>query len=394
MINKRIIPYGKQWLFKEDINSVANVLRSDWITQGPKIKAFEDAICNYCGCKYAVVVSSGTAALHIACLAAGLKKGDQAITTPLTFLATANSVLYSGAEVIFADIDYATGNIDTRQIEKKITRKTKVLLPVDFAGLPCDLSEIKKIAKRYKLLVIEDSCHALGATYKNSKIGDCNYSDMTIFSFHPVKHITTGEGGAITTNSKKLYNRLIALRNHGMCKKAQTLKKEGSWYYEMNYLGFNYRITDLQSVLGLSQINKLPLFIKRRNLIANRYDQAFFCFRDLLTLPSINYGDRTHAWHLYTLRLNMAKKYISRRQLFELLHKEGVRVQVHYIPITRQPYYREKGFKSSLFPNAEKYYENVISLPIYPKMDNSDIDYVIGVVSKIIDKYCRQGGSK
>lgn len=386
MGNKKILPYGRQWISPEDITAVKEVLKTGWITQGPKIKEFEEAICRYCGSRYAVAASSGTAALHIACLAAGLKKGDEAITTPITFLATANAVLYTGADVVFADIDFDTVNIDPALIERRITKRTKALLPVDFAGLPCDLSEIKRIARKHRLVVIEDACHALGATYNDSRIGDCSYSDMTIFSFHPVKHITTAEGGAITTNSGKLYRKLLALRNHGMYKRKATVRRKGPWYYEMEDLGFNYRITDLQTALGHSQLNKLPMFLKRRDAIAGRYNAAFKDLGDLVKLPEKSYKDRTHAWHLYLFRLNRAKGHISRRRLFDFLHEKGIKAQVHYIPIVRQPYYRKRGYKAGNFPNAQKYYQNVISLPIYPKMKDADIAYVIRTVKAIMKK--------
>ncbi|MBU1084658.1 MAG: UDP-4-amino-4,6-dideoxy-N-acetyl-beta-L-altrosamine transaminase, partial [Candidatus Omnitrophica bacterium] len=383
-MDKRIIPYGSQWICSEDIDSVKSVFDTGWITQGPKIRQFEEAVADYCGVKYAVAVSSGTAALHIAVLAAGLKKGDTAITTPMTFLATSNSVLYSGASPVFADIDIDTVNISVAQIKKKITKRTKAILPVDFAGLPCDLAEIKNIAEENGLTVIEDACHALGATYKDSRTGDCRYSAMTIFSFHPVKHITTGEGGMVTTNSAKLYEKLLALRNHGMYKHSSTVKKEGPWYYEMEELGFNYRITDLQTALGLSQMNKLDSFLERRRGIVKEYDKAFAELGDLVILPEAERDDRRSAWHLYLFRLNKALKYITRREFFEELHRRGIKVQVHYIPITRQPYYRKQGFKRTDFPNAEKYYKSVVSLPLYPRMTDEDVDYVVKNVKEII----------
>jgi len=300
------IPYGRQFVNQSDIRAVVSVLKSDWLTQGAKIKKFEDALCKYTGAKYAVAVSSGTAALHIACLTAGIREGDEAITTPITFAASVNCVLYCGGKPVFADVQKDTVNIAPEEIKTKITKKTKAIIPVHFAGHPCNLEEIKDIAKRHNLLVIEDAAHALGAEYKSSKIGSCKYSDMAIFSFHPVKSITTGEGGAVLTNNKKFYEKLLMMRSHGITKKnsefrAQNPKTAGGWYYEMQYLGFNYRITDFQCALGISQLKKLDKFIKARQIIAKKYNKLFEdnCFFDL----PVERDDIVSSWHLYPIRL-------------------------------------------------------------------------------------------
>ncbi len=372
----QIIPYGKQSIDEKDIQAVVDVLRSDWITQGPAVEKFEKDLAAYCGAKYAVAVSNGTAALHIACLAAGLKKGDEAITAPITFLATPNAVLYAGAKPVFADVDPETANIDPKEIVKKINKKTKALLPVHYAGLPCDMERIHKIAKTKALVVIEDACHALGAEYKMGrktvKIGSCRHSDMAVLSFHPVKHITTGEGGAITTNNKSLYEKLRSLRSHGMYKDKTTLDKV-PWHYEMRELGFNYRITDFQCALGVSQLKKLDRFTDRRRRIAGIYNEAFKD-NDLFALPEENKDFRS-SWHLYPIRLKDKYKK-DKKFIFAVAKKKGIGLQVHYIPVYNQPYYRGLGYKKGLCPNAEDFYRREISIPMYPSMTDKDIGYV------------------
>lgn len=384
------IPYGKQLIDESDIEEVVQVLRSDWISQGPKIQEFEEALARYCGSRYAVAVSSGTAALHLACIAAGLKPGDEAITTPITFVATANSVLFTGARPIFADIDYNTVNLDPAQVEKNIRRQTKAILPVHFAGLPADMQKIGNLAKKNGLFVIEDACHALGAEYQGRKIGACEYSDMTVFSFHPVKHITTGEGGCITTNHKKYYKRLVELRNHGVHRSKRLQQKFGGWFSQMQELGFNYRITDISCALGLSQLRKLASFLARRNELACAYHQAFSDLTDRVTLPSLGYPDRRHAWHLYLFRLKPGKTKINRRQFYNTLKAQGIHVQVHYIPIYHHPFYqkifansRTQGYRKRNFPNAEQYYKEVMSLPLFPGLSQEAFDYVVKVVRSI-----------
>ncbi|MDP3791543.1 MAG: UDP-4-amino-4,6-dideoxy-N-acetyl-beta-L-altrosamine transaminase [Candidatus Omnitrophota bacterium] len=381
----RFIPYGKQNIDNNDIREVIKALKSDLITQGPMVQKFEKRVAEYCRVKYALAVSSGTAALHLACLAAGLKKGDEAITSPITFVATSNAVLYTGARPVFVDIDYETMNISAGKIKEKITATTKAILSVNFAGLPCDMFEIYNIARRHGLIVIEDSCHALGSEYNESRTGSCRYSDMSIFSFHPVKHVTTGEGGMVTTNSKRFYEKMLALRSHGIYKRKEALRKNGGWYYEMLDIGFNYRMTELQAALGYSQMNKLPEFLVRRSAIASMYDKAFNeNLGDLVKLPAVDFPDRTHAWHLYVLRLNEKRCRISRRGLYQRLHDKGIGAQVHYIPVTSHPYYRSKGYKTSEFCNAQRFYNNTISLPLHPGMSDKEVLYVAKTVIGVL----------
>jgi UDP-4-amino-4,6-dideoxy-N-acetyl-beta-L-altrosamine transaminase len=384
----KTIPYGHQWVDKLDIKEVEGVLISDWLTQGPKIKEFETALCKYAGAKYAVAVSSGTAALHLAYLAAGLAAGDEIITSPITFVATANASLYCGAKPIFADIDKDTINIDPEKIKGKITSRTRVIIPVHFAGHPCDMDEISKIAKKNGIAVIEDAAHALGAEYKGLKIGSCSHSDMSIFSFHPVKSITTGEGGAILTNKKDLYSKLVMLRSHGITKEKGRLKgrgwrKEGPWYYEMQDLGFNYRITDIQAALGLSQLKKIDNFIQRRREISDFYNKAFEGneFFDIPVEKKYAYS----SCHLYPIRLK-GKFENRRKEVFEKMRAGGLGVQVHYIPVYLQPYYRKLGFKKGACPIAENYYNREISLPLYPALTAGQVKYVIDLVCKFFNK--------
>ena len=389
----KTIPYGRQHINKQDIAEVVKALKLDFITQGAKIKEFENALAKYCGAKYTVVVSSGTAALHLACISSGLKKGDEAITTPITFLATANSVSYTGAKVIFADIDYDTMNIDPEQLSKKITSKTKVVLPVHFAGLPCNMEKISSIARKHKLSVIEDAAHALGAEYKYRnkwyKVGSCKHSDMTTFSFHPVKHITTGEGGAITTNSKKIYEKLLMLRSHGISKNDNMNKKHGPWYYEMKHLGFNYRITDFQCALGLSQLKKLDTFVNRRRKIALIYEERLSGIKNII-LPLQSNDNMCSSWHLYVIRLLPVIDGESlKKKVFNYLESHGIKPQVHYIPVYYQPYYKNLGYKKGLCLNSEEFYRKAISLPIYPWLKNNELYYVINTVTDAIKKYVK-----
>jgi UDP-4-amino-4,6-dideoxy-N-acetyl-beta-L-altrosamine transaminase len=378
------IPYGHQWIDEDDAREVVKVLKSGWLTQGPQIQEFEKALCECTGAKYAVVVSSGTAALHIACLAAGISKNDEVITSPITFVASANCVLYCGGRPVFADIQEDTANIDPRAIEKKITARTKAIIPVHFAGHPCDMKEIRNIAKRHSLLVIEDAAHALGAEYKGSKIGSCAYSDMTIFSFHPVKAITTGEGGAILTNNKRLYQKLLLFRNHGITKDVRSFaKNKGAWYYEMRELGFNYRITDIQAALGISQLKKLDKFVDRRRAIAREYDRAFSGNPFFEVQKERQYA--RSAFHLYPIRLH--KRFISdKKSVFHSLRDKDLGVQVHYIPVYLQPYYKKLGFRKGTCPNSEIYYNREISLPIYPALKADQIRRVIDTVFKVFDR--------
>jgi len=380
----RFIPYARQSIDSSDIKRVIDVLKSDYITQGPKIEEFETGLASYCGAKYAVCASSGTAALHIACLAAGIASGDKVITSPLTFAASANCVLYCGGVPVFADVEKDTINIDPREIKKKLAKKTRALIPVHFAGHPCDLKEIRDIANRRNLILIEDAAHALGAKYRDSKIGSCRYSDMTIFSFHPAKHITTGEGGAVLTNRRDLYRRLLMFRNHGITKDSPRFKIPdsrliGAWYYEMQELGFNYRITDIQCALGLSQFKKLGKFLKRREGIVNLYSSRLKDVPDI-DLPS----ERPYvnsSWHLYCIRLKNAN---IRKLLFDGLRGQGIGVQVHYIPVYKHPYYRKLGYRENLCQNAENFYQRTISLPLYESISLKEADYVVDKILGIL----------
>lgn len=382
MKQKKNIPYGHQSIDTKDIDAVVKTLKSDWMTQGPEVKAFEDALCRYTGAKYAVAVSSGTAALHIACLAAGLQEGDEAVTSPITFVASANSILYCGAKPVFADICADTVNIDPRQIAQKITKRTKAVIPVHFAGQPCDMEGIRKISSRNKLIVIEDAAHAIGSQYKGSKIGSCEYSDMTTFSFHPLKTITTGEGGAVTTNDRRIYERLLLLRSHGITKDKTKLirQDEGPWYHEMHELGFNFRMTDFQCALGMSQLSKLDDFVGRRQEIFETYRREFSGISDIV-LP-VEKGPVKSAWHLFYIRLKNPSR---RRGVFESLQEQGIGVQVHYIPVYLQPYYQRLGYKSGQCPVAENYYNRTISVPLFPGMTKKNIASVVGAIHKVFD---------
>jgi UDP-4-amino-4,6-dideoxy-N-acetyl-beta-L-altrosamine transaminase len=359
------------------------VLSSDFITQGPKIKEFEQALCKYTGARYAVVVSSATAALHISCIAAGISDKDEVITSPITFVASANCILYCGARPVFADTNPHTANIEPANIEKSITERTKAIIPVHFAGQPCDLEAINNIARRHGLIAIEDAAHALGAEYKGNKIGSCRYSDMAVFSFHPVKSITTGEGGAILTNNPKFYKKLLALREHGIKKEVLKKKSIGAWYYEMQFLGFNYRLTDIQAALGISQLGKLGSFIAKRREIAKTYDRNF---KDnpYFDIP-VGRKDVSSAHHLYPIRLKDRYKRRKKR-IFSEMRKQSLGVQVHYIPVYLQPYYRNLEFRTGLCPLAEDFYEREISIPLYPSLKPAEVNYVIRTILGIFKR--------
>jgi perosamine synthetase len=374
-----MIPYATQWLDQDDISAVTAALQSAYLTQGPFVKEFESAVASYCGVKYAVALNSGTSALHAACFAAGIQPGDEAVTSPITFVASANAILYCGGKPVFADVEADTVNIDASEITKKITKKTKALIPVHFAGHPVDLTEIQKIAKQSKLTVIEDAAHALGAEYQGNKIGSCKYSDMTILSFHAVKHITTGEGGMVTTNDEKLYHKMLQFRTHGITREPGSLeqKEEGPWYYEMQALGFNYRLTDFQCALGLSQLKKLDGFVSRRREIVARYNKAFSGLAGI-TVPVEKDGVRS-SWHIYPVRFAG-----DRKTIFNKLREKGIGVNVHYLPVYLQPYYQKLGYKAGLCPQAEKYYEQAVTLPLFPKMTDEDVRTVIKAVKEVI----------
>ena len=373
-----MIPYGHQYIDDEDINAVVEVLKSDYLTTGPKITEFERTVADYVGAKYAVAVSNGTAALHIACLAAGIKEGDEVITTPITFAASANCVLYCGGTPVFADIDSETYNIDPKDIERKITDKTKAIIPVHLSGQPCDMDAIHEIARKHNLLVIEDGAHALGASYHGKMIG--SLSDMTIFSFHPVKPITTGEGGMVVTNDENLYKRLQLFRSHGITRDEEMMtENQGGWYYQQLELGYNYRITDIQAALGCSQMKKIDTFIEKRREIAKRYDEAFSNLDGIIVPKQLD--NTLSGWHLYIIQVTGKK----RKVVYDKLREAGIGVNVHYIPVYKHPYYQNHGYLDVCMPNAELVYDRMISLPIYPGLTKEEQDFVIKVVKESVD---------
>lgn len=383
MTKSKIIPYGRQTIEADDIEAVKKVLTSDFLTQGPAIVAFEQAIAKYCSVSYAVAFSSGTAALHAACFAARVGPSDEVITTPLTFAASANCVLYCGGKVVFADLQKDIPLIDHKEIQKKVTKKTKVIIPVDYSGMPADYDEIVKIAQKTKTIIIADAAHSLGATYKEKRVGQV--ADMTVFSFHPVKTITTGEGGMVVTNKKSFYERLLLFRTHGITKDKSHLerKNEGVWYYEMQELGFNYRLTDIQAALGFSQAKKIDRFVIRRTEIATLYSNAFSSTDiEYLKIPV----KKSSAWHLYPILLS--KNIIKHKsKIVADLHDQGIKVQVHYIPVHMHPYYTKNfSYKLGDFPNTENYYSRELSLPIFPQLTNREVKKVIDAVLKTIRK--------
>ena len=378
-----MIPYGHQLIEEDDIEAVVSVLRSDWLTQGPMVEKFEQALAEYCGARFAVVLNSGTAALQAAYFAAGLKTGDEFITSPLTFAATANAGLWQGAKPVFVDIDPTTGNINPNLIEEKITTQTRIIAPVDYSGRPADLEKIKAIAHKHNLIVVEDACQALGATYNGKKIG--SISDLTVFSFHPVKTITTGEGGAVLTNDENYYKKLKIFRTHGITKENLITQTEGDWYYEMQELGMNYRITDFQCALGLSQLKKVDRFVSVREKIAQRYNLAFADCQDL-ECPMTDSLENKSAWHLYVIKLK-GKLAIKKKEVFQKLREAGIGVQVHHIPVYLHPFYQKLGYTKGLCPVAEEFYQAEISLPVYPSLTEKDQEEVIYQVKKIIASF-------
>ena len=369
------IPYGKQSIDENDIKAVVDVLKSDFITTGPKIEEFERKVADYVGAKYAVAIANGTAALHAACFAAGIGEGDEVITTPITFAASANCALYCGATPVFADIDKESYNISPTDIRKKITDRTKAIIAVHFTGQPCEMDEIHKIAEDNNLIVIEDAAHALGANYKGKKIG--SISDMTTFSFHPVKHITTGEGGMIVTNDEKLCERLKLFRTHGITREEKYLSRnDGPWYYEQIDLGYNYRITDIQCALGISQMDKLDDFVEKRRMLVERYNNAFEEVSEIVVPKQVE--GCNNSYHLYVIQVE------NRLEVFNKLRTAGIGVNVHYIPVYKHPYYQKNGYADVKCPNAEEYYEHCISLPLYPKLTIEEQDYVIKKVIETV----------
>ncbi|MNX24310.1 UDP-4-amino-4-deoxy-L-arabinose--oxoglutarate aminotransferase [compost metagenome] len=385
----QVIPYGRQDIDQADLQAVVEVLQSDWLTQGPAITRFEDLVAQYCGTSHALAVSNATAALHLACRALGLGPGDSLWTSPNTFVASANCALYCGADVDFVDVDPQTYNMSVSALEAKLEqaeqagRLPKIVVPVHFAGQSCDMEAIRKLADRYGFAVVEDASHAVGARYRDTLVGSCRYSDITVFSFHPVKIITTGEGGLLLTNRKDLHERLALLRSHGITRdpEAMTAPSEGPWYYQQVDLGYNYRMTDIQAALGASQMRRLDAFIARRRELATRYDALL---ADLPVIRPWQSPDGASAYHLYPIRLDPTRTSKGRREVFEALRASGIGVNVHYIPVHTQPYYQELGFRPGDFPEAEHYYEGAISLPMYATLSDSEQDRVVAALAEAL----------
>lgn len=375
-----MIFYGKQSIGQRDIDAVVEVLKSDFLTQGPAIEKFEKYVAEYCRVKYAVAVTNATSALHIACLAAGLGKGDVLWTSPITFTASANCGRYCGADVDFVDIDPSTYNMSVDELEKKLQKmavKPKVVIPVHLAGQSCDMDKIYKLSQEYGFKVIEDASHAIGADYKSTKIGCCKYSDLTVFSFHPVKIVTTGEGGMVLTNDKELHEKLLLYRSHGITRdtKLMTRLADGPWYYQQIELGFNYRMTDMQAALGYSQMQKVDEFVSRRRYLAKRYDELLKNINNI-QLPYQN-DDTDSSWHLYVVRADFSKMSKTKQQIFDGMKDRGICLNLHYIPVHTQPYYQKQGFKDGDFPNSEKYYEEAFTLPLYYSLTDEQQDYIV-----------------
>lgn len=384
---KNYLQYGRQYIDDEDIMSVIEALKSDFLTTGPLVEEFERKFADYVGAKYAVAVSNGTAALHIACLAAGLQKGDEGITTPITFAASSNCMLYCGAKPVFCDINLDDYNIDENKIKSYINEKTKVILPVDFTGQCCNIGKIMEIAKENNLIVIQDASHSLGTKYLDKQIG--SIADMTTFSLHPVKTITSGEGGVVTTNSLALYEKLKLYKTHGITKSKGNLrnKEHPEWYYEQIYLGYNYRITDLQSALGISQLNKIERFITKRKLLVNTYNELLKDIDGVILQKEEDYSDTSR--HLYIIRLDLNKFKATRDDIYSALIAENIGVNIHYIPVYKHPYYKEIGYEDIICENAETFYNSSITLPLHVNMNESDIKDVVNALNSVVDYYKR-----
>ena len=381
-----MIYYGHQHITEKDIQAVERVLHSDWLTQGPAIEAFEKKVANYCGAKYAVAVTNATSALHIACKAAGLGEDDVLWTSPITFTASANCGRYCGADVDFVDIDDKTYNMSVAELQHKLetaVKKPKVVIPVHLAGQSCDMESIKALADEYGFKIIEDASHATGADYKNTKVGSCRYSDMTVFSFHPVKIVTTGEGGIVLTNNKELYEKLKLYRSHGITRDSDLMTQEadGPWYYQQIELGFNYRMTDMQAALGCSQMDSLDEFVARRRYLVKRYNEKLknlplrTPYQDEATNPS---------WHIYIIRVDFTKVTLSKNEIFARMRDRGIALNLHYIPVHTQPYYQNLGFQNGDFPVSEKYYEEAITLPLYYDLTDEQQDEVIEALKEVL----------
>jgi len=385
-VREKLLPYGRQSLDEADVQAVIEVLKSDWLTTGPKVGEFEEQFAARVGARYAVSFSSGTAALHGAAFTAGLGPGDEAITTPMTFCATANCILYQGATPVFADVSPDTLNIDPAEVCKRITSHMKAIIAVDYAGHPAALDDLGELAKSQGALLIEDACHALGAEYHGKRVG--GIADMTVFSFHPVKHLTTGEGGMVTTNEARLAETLRRFRNHGISSEARQRQESGQWLYEMVLLGFNYRLTDIACALGLSQLEKLATNLVRRREIAAQFTAAF---RDLpaILVPAARDGVDP-AWHLYPVRLKLELLSVGRKEVFRALRAENIGVNVHYIPVHQHPYYRERFRSKESYPVAEDAYERLISLPMFHAMTAQDVEDVIRALGKVVGRFDRK----
>ncbi len=380
-----MIPYGRQDINDEDINAVIEVLQSDWITQGPAIGRFEESLSKLCMVEHSVAVNNATSALHMACLALGLGEDDYLWTSPITFVASSNCGIYCGAKIDFVDIDSRTYNMNMNALESKLIkaeqerRLPKIVIPVHFSGQSCDMSALQVLSKRFGFCVIEDASHAIGGQYRNKPVGSCHYSDITVFSFHPVKIITTGEGGIATTNDSEIAEKMRRLRSHGITREPTLMvnNTQDPWYYEQIDLGYNFRMTDIQAALGASQMNRLDAFINRRRELVARYDTLLASFP--IITPHEN-SDTSSAWHLYVIRLKLKEIEPDRRQVFESMRSLGIGVNVHYIPVHTQPYYYSLGFRPGMFPEAEQYYSEAISLPLFPTMTDQQQDKVISAL--------------
>lgn len=385
-VREKMLPYGKQLVEEDDIKAVSDALRSDWLTTGPRVAAFEESVAAYVGAARGVAVNSGTAALHAAMFAIGVGSGDEVIVPPMTFAATANCVLFQGATPVFADVTPGELCLDPKHVMERITPRTKAVVAVDYAGQPCNYDVLRQICREHGLFLVADACHALGAKLSGACVG--TMADLTVFSFHPVKHIATGEGGMVVTNDDALAQRMISFRSHGVEADFRQRQEQGSWIYEMHHLGFNYRLTDMQCALGLSQLSKLDRFLSRRRAIAARYSQAFTAMpgvRPLDVRPDVE-----HAWHLYVVRFDLARFSVGRADIFAALRAEGIGVNVHYIPVHYHPYYRERlGMGPGLCPVAEGAYEEIVTLPIFPGMTDEDIEDVVCAVAKVMHAFCK-----
>lgn len=384
-----MIYYGKQDINEADIQAVEAVLRSDFLTQGPAIERFEQRVAQYCGVKYAVAVCNATSALHIACLAAGLGKGDLLWTSPITFVASANCARYCGADVDFVDIDENTYNMSVPALEQKLQeakrqgRLPKIVVPVHMAGQSCDMRAIKKLSEEYGFTLLEDASHCIGADYADTKVGSCAYSDMAVLSFHPVKIITTGEGGMVLTNDAALYEQLYFYRSHGITRdpKHMTKKSDGDWYYQQVALGFNYRMTDIQAALGASQMDRLDAFVARRRALAARYDELL---RDLPLRAPFVLEEAQPSWHLYIVRIDFDRVRKTKQQIFAEMREKGVALNLHYIPVHTQPYYEALGFHAEDCPAAVEYYREALTLPLYPCMTDAEQEMVAQALREVL----------